>query len=352
MSQTRSRPFTLLVLLGAGWLGLRMLIPDLARLPGEGEASAIGASLQPPAVQGRVAVADSPAGPSLPMSGGARRTAVLPPEGRASLRPPPVMAIRHAIVSAPPAPLSTTGAPPLAAAPVPMQAPHARPGPLYPALASATRRDSFTLSAWLLARSGGGTPAISGQAALGGSQAGLRGSWRLDRAGSAEAFVRLASSGRPGDGAEGAVGIALRPHRRLPLHLVAERRQALAGTGGRSAFAAYAVGGVDSRPAGPALIDAYGAAGVVGLGARDLFAEGSAVARIPLARLGPADLSAGGGVWAAAQPGASRIDVGPRAQLRWGDGPVRPVLSLDWRQRIAGDARPGSGPALTVGVDF
>jgi hypothetical protein len=27
-------------------------------------------------------------------------------------------------------------------------------------------------------------------------------------------------------------------------------------------------------------------------------------------------------------------------------------LSIDWRQRIAGRARPGSGPALSIGSDF
>ena len=214
------------------------------------------------------------------------------------------------------------------------------------------QRDSFSFSAWLLARSGSGPPAMSGQAALGGSQAGVRGSWRLDRAGRAEAFARISSTGRPGDGAEAALGVAFRPHRRLPLQLVAERRQAIAGTGGRSAFAAYLVGGVDSVRAGPASIDAYGAAGMVGLRSRDLVAEGSAVARVPVAGIGPVDLSVGGGVWAAAQPGTARVDLGPRAQLRWREGPVRPVISLDWRQRVSGDARPRSGPALTVGADF
>lgn len=221
-----------------------------------------------------------------------------------------------------------------------------------PSPAPVIRHDRFALSAWLLARNGNGALALSGQAALGGSQAGVRAGWRLDRVGRIEAFARLSSAGRPGNGAEGALGLALRPHPRLPVQLVVERRQALAGDGGRSAFAAYAVGGIDSARAGPLLVDAYGAAGVVGSRSRNLFAEGSGVARLPVARLGPADILAGGGVWAAAQPGAARIDVGPRVQLRWRDGPVRPVVSLDWRQRVAGDARPRSGPALTVGVNF
>jgi hypothetical protein len=28
------------------------------------------------------------------------------------------------------------------------------------------------------------------------------------------------------------------------------------------------------------------------------------------------------------------------------------IMPADWRQRVAGDARPGSGPAVSLGVDF
>ncbi|WP_204317143.1 hypothetical protein, partial [Klebsiella aerogenes] len=37
-----------------------------------------------------------------------------------------------------------------------------------------------------------------------------------------------------------------------------------------------------------------------------------------------------------------------------GRGPeIEPLrIALDWRQRVAGEARPGSGPALTLGADF
>jgi hypothetical protein len=352
MSKRRSRPFTLLALLAAGWLGLRAFASDFSPLPPDGDSVVMAGKRQVPAV-----LSDVPFARADPL-------VVMParwPTPWATTGQPGLPALRWSrprtaeIKAAPPpsiVPDLLTGdaSPPQVDTPRP--SPRLADAPTLSAPALATRRDSFAFSAWLLARSGTGTPGLSGQAALGGSQAGVRGSWRLDRPGRAEAFARISSTGRPGDGAEAALGVAFRPHRRLPLQLVAERRQALAGTGGRSAFAAYLVGGVDSVRAGPASIDAYGAAGMVGLRSRDLFAEGSVIARVPVASIGPVDLSVGGGVWAAAQPGASRVDVGPRAQLRWREGPVRPVISLDWRQRVSGEARPRSGPALTVGADF
>lgn len=350
MTLRRSRPFTLLILLSAGWVAARLSVPGLMPMAVDGASTTAARPLRTE-VSSQLASADAP------WRNEARHLSPLrtapPLRGHTTSRGYPPMLIRMAaVVASPPAvPGPVTAQPPLLA---PGALPPPDPGRTLasPQSAPAPRPDRFTLSAWLLARNGNGAPALSGQAALGGSQAGVRAGWRLDRGGRVEAFARLSSAGHQGDGAEGALGIAFRPHPRLPLQLVAERRQALAGDEGRSAFAAYAVGGVDSLRAGPVLVDAYGAAGMVGSASRDLFAEGSAVARLPIARLGPADLSAGGGLWAAAQPGASRVDVGPRAQLRWREGPVRPVVSLDWRQRVASDARPRSGPALTVGVDF
>ncbi|MBS0285465.1 MAG: hypothetical protein JSS15_13700, partial [Proteobacteria bacterium] len=57
------------------------------------------------------------------------------------------------------------------------------------------------------------------------------------------------------------------------------------------------------------------------------------------------------GAWGGAQRGAARLDVGPAAGVAVPAAmPLR--ISLEWRQRIAGDARPGSGPALSIGADF
>jgi hypothetical protein len=134
----------------------------------------------------------------------------------------------------------------------------------------------------------------------------------------------------------------------VPLRIAAERRQAL-GRGGRSAFSLGVHGGVsDVAAAAGFRLEAYGQAGIVGLQARDVFVDGQLRALRPVARQG--GLKVGGGVWAAAQPGVARLDIGPSASLRIAGADT--TVILDWRHRAAGNARPGSGPALTVWTDF
>lgn len=151
---------------------------------------------------------------------------------------------------------------------------------------------------------------------------------------------------RPG-GAEAALGVEWQPSARLPVRLLAERRQAL-GADGRSAFALIAHGGIsDAKAPGGLRLDGYGQAGIVGAASRDRFADGALRLSLPLGRV-----KVGAGLWGAAQPGVSRLDAGPQAALRLplGDGNV--AVAIDWRLRIAGDARPGSGPSLTLSTDF
>jgi hypothetical protein len=57
-------------------------------------------------------------------------------------------------------------------------------------------------------------------------------------------------------------------------------------------------------------------------------------------------------MWGAAQPGAARLDLGPTLTADMRGDATSPRLALDWRQRVAGDALPPSGPALTLAVDF
>lgn len=202
-------------------------------------------------------------------------------------------------------------------------------------------------SAWLLARRDGG-PALAPGGTLGGSQAGARLLYRLND--DASRPLALASRiyfplHRPA-GAEAAVGLDWRPSTRVPLHVLVERRQRL-GREGRSAFAVTLYGG-GSADLGPGWrLDGYAQAGLVGTRSRDAFFDGAA--RLSRA-IGP--IEAGGGLWAATQPGASRLDAGPHLALpiRIPDASLR--LSAEYRFRVAGDARPSSGPALTLGVDF
>lgn len=201
----------------------------------------------------------------------------------------------------------------------------------------------WTGSAWVHGRAGD-APGLTPGGLLGGSQAGARIRYRVSPA--LQLGARVSSPlGRIG-GAEAAAGVEWQPLDRVPMFILAERRQTLA-RGGRNAFAVTLHGGVSEvpMPAGFRL-DAYAQTGAVGTRSRDLFAETSVRAARPLG----GGLSLGAGIWGAAQPGAARLDLGPSATLRLPQ--LRASLSADWRFRAAGKARPGSGPALTLWTDF
>lgn len=202
----------------------------------------------------------------------------------------------------------------------------------------------WSLAGWVLVRGGESGAALAPGGSLGGSQAGARLSHALGGGVSLNGRVHLPLR-RP-QGAEAAAGIDWRPFSGLPLNVLAERRQRLGGEG-RSAFSLSLYGGFGHAVAPRLRLDAWGQAGLVGLGSRDLFADGA----VRLARrVGPAEV--GAGAWGAAQPGAARLDAGPSLSWRL---PLRPAnlrLQADWRFRLAGDAAPRSGPALTLATDF
>jgi hypothetical protein len=197
-------------------------------------------------------------------------------------------------------------------------------------------RDTRTLTAPSQSLASGGT--------LGASQAGARLVYNFSPM--ISAVVRTSSEvGRRGG--EVAGGIRVRPLRSIPLWFTAERRQAIGQYGGgRNAFAFFAEGGVYDRPMPWGFrLDGYAQGGVVGLSSRDLFADGSLAFTRPVYR----QFSAGFGLWGGIQPGLYRVDAGPRLTMQ-----VRRNMRvhLDYRQRLAGTAEPGSGPVLTLAGDF
>lgn len=219
-----------------------------------------------------------------------------------------------------------------------------RDSPLSPpALTVPSAARSWALSAWTFWRSGGGGSLASG-GALGGSQAGARATYRVAPA--LDLSFRLTAPMRRRAGAEAALGVDWKPSSRFPIRLLAERRQAV-GREGRSAFGATAYGGIDDLALGRLRIDGYAQAGLVGLRRRDGFVDGAARLSLPLGRL-----KLGAGMWAAAQPGVARFDAGPQAALRLRLGMAAVTVAADWRIRLAGKARPGSGPALTLATGF
>ena len=208
--------------------------------------------------------------------------------------------------------------------------------------------DRLQLSSWALLRSqqtgiaGSRSLATGGQ--LGASQAGARLVYNYSRQ---LALTARASSEVGRRGGEVAAGVRVHPLINIPVWLTAERRQAVGRFGGgRSAFALFLEGGVYQQPLPWRFsLDGYLQGGVVGLKSRDLFVDGGFAVTRPVFR----QFSAGFGVWGGAQPGLYRVDAGPRLTMQ-----VRRNVKvhLDWRQRLAGNARPGSGPALTLAGDF
>ncbi|MCJ7421275.1 hypothetical protein [Sphingomicrobium astaxanthinifaciens] len=386
----------------AGWVGLRLVGSGLSGAPSLAAPQAQASAADPiaaasPAPPGAVAPPPgerlslpAPLSPALPaaLPAGAVLTpygylipfapagAPLAPPSAAAAVPAPMhggggaaswrgAAARPASARAPAVALDpalagytlTPGARPAAATPAPAAAAGAAvPPPVWntPAArgtpAPSPPLDRWQLSLWSLARepladAPGLAPGLAPGSSLGGDQAGARLIYNHDRRFGLAARFSTATGSVRGD--EVALGLRLRPVPALPIAITAERRERIGdGAGARSAFALFAEGGVAARPLGLGLsLDAYAQAGVVGLGTRDWFVDGAATASRPLWR----GLRLGAGVWGAAQPGLERVDVGPRVSLPAWHG-VR--LHADYRQQVLGNARPGSGPVLTLAANF
>ena len=216
------------------------------------------------------------------------------------------------------------------------------------------RLGGWSAGSWLYLRDGSGrAPDVLASASqLGGSQAGLRLAYGFGETGRARAYGRATIAVQRPEQREIAFGVAFAPLAHLPVDVAIEQRVA-AGREGRTALAVMASGGVSevALPAGFRL-DAYAQAGIVGTRRRDGFADGAIVVD---RRLGPDEttpLRLGALAAGAVQPGAARVDVGPRLTLRLPQVGEGGRIALDWRQRIAGDARPESGLALTLAADF
>jgi len=208
--------------------------------------------------------------------------------------------------------------------------------------------DRIQLSSWAMLRGRQGQPfgpsSLGGIGNLGGSQAGARLIYNFTR--QISASLRTTSDvGRRGS--EVAVGVRVQPVAGVPVWVTAERRQKIGRSGsGRNDFALFAEGGVYQRPiAARFLLDGYVQGGVVGHRTRDLFIDGGLTLTRPIYR----NFSGGAGVWGGAQSGIYRIDAGPRVTMN-----IRRNLKVhvDWRQKLAGNAQPGSGPAVTLAGDF
>lgn len=213
--------------------------------------------------------------------------------------------------------------------------------------------DAWSASAWAFWREGKGAGALGSAGQLGGAQAGARLDYVLARLMGrmpVSVYGRVSAALRKPAMPEAATGITIRPiGGPVPLNIGIERRFAL-DSNGRDAFALVATTGLYPTYVGPFIAEGYAQAGLVGFSRRDAFVDGRYSLVAPLDR--EERFRLGGSISGGAQPGVSRLDVGPVLEMRLPAGGISPRLLVEWRQRVAGRAAPGSGLSVTLASDF
>ncbi len=210
---------------------------------------------------------------------------------------------------------------------------------------------------WLMWRQGGAAPA-GGLAppVYGASQGGLVLRYRLAPSSALQPTLYMRVTGAlDGSGqADSAFGFSARPIAGLPLIAAVEGRVSRFSNGTTHLRpAAMVVTELTPQPMPFALrAETYAAAGYVGGPGATAFVDGQLRVDHHVASFGPSEIRAGGGMWGGAQAGAGRLDIGPTATVRLAGDHYAARLGLDWRLRVAGDALPTSGPAMTLSAGF
>jgi hypothetical protein len=210
------------------------------------------------------------------------------------------------------------------------------------------------VSVWAIIRPTSSMPALATNGQLGASQAGVRVQQPLLRYGTNQSVALNVRLSTPLDqkGAEAGVGLAVRPTGDVPVELTIERRIAIE-RGARDAMALIVAGGFDDTNLNKDFsLSGYAQGGIVGFSRKDAFIDGALRVERSLLDRGHNVFRIGFGVWGAAQPQVSRLDVGPIAVFKQKVSSANIRISAEYRWRISGEARPVSGPALSIGADF
>lgn len=213
----------------------------------------------------------------------------------------------------------------------------------------APARQRWSGSAWVMAREGDGVALAPGAAQLGGGQAGVR-VVRALGSGNRLALAGRITTSLSGPGREAALGIEWQPVR-APLRLVVEQRATLdAGSSGGPGIGLIAGEWIGVAPG--IHVEGYGQAGVIARARREPYVDAAVRVTGRVLRRDARTIDIGVGSWAAAQRDARRFDIGLTAVVARPFTGIPARVSIDWRRRVAGDARPGSGAVLTLGADF
>ena len=222
--------------------------------------------------------------------------------------------------------------------------------------------DRWSLDAFAFYRAGSGSSAISqGRAPVyGASQAGANLQYRIAPQSQHDprAYIRAYRAFVAQPETEAAIGVSAKPAGSVPLRVAAEIRVTDGAFGADIRPATYAV--TELAPQTLPLsgrLEVYAGAGYVGGDAATPFVDGQVAVTGEVTQYSgltddPVRLSLGAGAWGGAQDDASRLDVGPTLRLDVSVGDIPARLSVDWRERVAGDAEPGSGIAATLSTRF
>ncbi|MEH6701646.1 hypothetical protein [Parasphingorhabdus sp.] len=165
-------------------------------------------------------------------------------------------------------------------------------------------------------------------------------------------YGRLGAALTPLAQEELAFGVRIQPFDDLPISIHAEKRlRADSGSDRGTAF--YATGGTGpDRIVEKLALETYAQAGYVLGDDETYFFDGFATLQRPILESDRKKLSVGTGAWVGGQRNIARLDLGPRADFRIPLGKKSARIAVDWRVRVAGDARPRSGMAITLSTSF
>lgn len=217
----------------------------------------------------------------------------------------------------------------------------------------------WSADGWFLLRAGGdGALAAGGGAAAtyGASQAGAVLRYRL-APGSGHrpaAYLRATAALNGSDEREAALGVSARPVAALPIVAGVELRASQQSGRVRLRPAAMLVSELPVIALPAALqAEAYVQAGYVGGRFATAFADGQVRVDHDAGKVGQASLALGAAAWGGAQKGVARLDLGPALRIAMPLGQAAIArMAIDWRLRVAGNAAPSSGPALTLSAGF
>ncbi len=244
----------------------------------------------------------------------------------------------------------------LLAMPLPTSAQHVFDIPILAAappskLPPSSAKRQLSWSIWLFTRnSDGASPAPQ----LGAAQAGGRLTYGLlspTLLTSLSASVRLA---RPleGRGFEISPGLSLSGGKAIPVEMIIERR-IRPEKGNKDQWGVLLASGIAPREIRPGLtVEGFAQAGFTGTKTILPFAQmGAGIHRSayssPIAKV-----KIGAGLWADGQGKVGRIEIGPEIVTVVDTGALDVRVSAQWRIKVAGNAKPGSGPALSLSTSF